>query len=301
MLAGDRVSSSVAWLADAMLRGMRVFATVLGMALAASTWGAGAVRGQATPAVQAEGERMSAADAAKRDALLQPGIELMEKGDAAGAFAAMQPALTAYPNDLRVLRYSADAAMAAGKNEQALGLFQRALATHPAQAWPLRLAVLRVQAKLGKWPEFAKDLAELKAAKKAGTDAQLARADGFLVDEFDVSGLTVEVEYFPLLAGKYKTLYRFLLPPSAVRKPGDGPGCDVPSFRPFLDVESDDVDQVEFQKRHPDLAAKGERSYSLDTYQGPCSQGLIKFYWDGEPRYEAVRADVVKAVAAAVK
>jgi tetratricopeptide (TPR) repeat protein len=285
-----------------MLRGMSLRRAVLAfvwMALVAVSW-TGA-KGQVAAAAQADGEPVNAVDAAKRDALLQPGIELMKKGDAAGAFAALQPALTAFPTDLLVLRYSADAAMAAGKNDSALALFQRALATHPPQPWPLRLAVIRLQARLGNWPEFAKDLAELKAAKKDGRDAQLARADGFLVDEFEVSGLTVEVEYFPLLAGKYKTLYRFLLPPSASPKTGDGPGCDDPRFRPYLDVESDDADQAGFQKRHPELAAKGERSYSLDTYPGPCSQGLIKFYWEGEPKYEAVKADVVKYVATAVK
>jgi tetratricopeptide (TPR) repeat protein len=275
--------------------------TILGLLVMLGLWTMAAEGKGTGQAAQSDGAGLSGAEAAKRDGLLEPGVELMRKGDAAGAFAALQPALAAYPKDLQVLRYAGDAALAAGKNEAALALFERALATHPAQSWPLRLAVIRVQAKLGNWAEFTKDLAELKAAKKDGGDAQLARADGFLVDEFEVSGLTVEVEYFPLLAGKYKTLYRFLLPVSAARKSGDGPGCEDAQFRPYLDVESDDADQAGFQKRHPELAAKGERSYSLDTYPGPCSQGLIKFYWEGEPGYAAVKGDVERYVAAAVK
>ena len=65
------------------------------------------------------------------------------------------------------------------------------------------------------------------------------------------------------------------------------------------------IDQVGFAKQHPDLAAQGKRSFSLDSYNAPTTlpdgkqtrtEALIKFYWDGEPTYETVRADVLKSL-----
>ena len=42
----------------------------------------------------------------------------------------------------------------------------------------------------------------------------------------------------------------------------------------------------------------GGRAYSLDTYPGPCSQGLIKFLQQGASRrMRRFREDVVKALA----
>ena len=242
---------------------------------------------------------------ASRDALLKPGIEDMKRGDAAAAYAAFQPALAAFPDDFEVLRDTASAAAEANQSEKALELFNRALTKHPAQPWPLRLSVLQLEAKLNRWADFDRDLTTLRAAKKSGDDHQLDSSNGFLIDEFDAGATHVQAVVFPLLAGRFHTLYRFLLPTPP--QPSQDPGADAsakpdpcknPHFRPFLDVESDDIDQVSFKKMHPDLAAKGERSYSLDTYGAPCSQGLIKFYSDGEPSYRSVRADVIKALTA---
>jgi tetratricopeptide (TPR) repeat protein len=249
-------------------------------------------------------EKLTPDQIANRDALLKPGIDALKRGDNAAAVDALQPALAAYPDDLRVLRYTASAAMGANQNEKALDLFNRALAEHPNQPWPLRLAVLQLEARLEKWPAFDRDLAALRAAKKSGTDHQLDSSNGFIMEEFDAGGKHVQAVVFPLLAGGYHTLYRFLLPKLSVTAPPvqastqspRSSRCDNPDFRPYIDVESDDVDQEPFRKAHPDLAAKGERSYSLDTYGAPCSQGLIKFYFDGEPAYESVRADVIKAL-----
>lgn len=63
-------------------------------------------------------------------------------------------------------------------------------------------------------------------------------------------------------------------------------------FTPYIDVESDDIDQIDFAKAHPEKANAGERSFSLDSYPAPGTQRLIEFYPDGEPSYATVRADV---------
>jgi tetratricopeptide (TPR) repeat protein len=253
---------------------------------------------------QDDPEKLTPEQIANRDTMLKPGIDALKRGDNPAALEALQPALAAYPDDLRVLRYTASAAMGANQNEKALDLFNRALAKHPNQPWPLRLAVLQLEARLGKWSDFDRDLAALRAAKKSGDDHQLDSSNGFLIDGFEAGGKQVQVVLFPLLAGRFHTLYRFMLPKLATPAPPvqastqspQSSRCDNPDFRPYVDVESDDADQESFKKKHPDLAAKGERSYSLDTYGAPCSQGLIRFYSDGEPTYEAIRGDVIKAL-----
>ena len=236
---------------------------------------------------------------AARDAMLKPGVQALRGGDATAAVEALRPVLAAYPNDPLVLSYSASAAMATKDYRTALIEFQRAIDNHAAQPWPLRMSVINLEAKLGMWPEFDRDLAVLRAAKKDGTDEQLTKTNGFIIEEFEAGGKTVQAVVFPALAGRYHTLYRFMLPSVAgVTPPAN---CPVTDFRAYIDVESDDVDQESFRKAHPDKAAKGERSYSLDTYPAPCSQALIKFYPNGEPSYEAVRADVVKFISSASK
>ena len=261
------------------------------------------------PATQAAGQTTGQAataptpDNLKRDELLKPGLDALRKGDGAAALEALKPALEAYPNDVRVLSFSAQAAMEAHQDEAALGFFERALIQNPPDPWHMRVAMILLEARLARWADFDRDQAALKAAKKSG-ERELASMPGFLIDEFDVDGKSVKVAYFPTLVGKFNTLYRFVLPelPRArSATPAQGPDsdrCKDPQFRPYIDVESDDVDQSAFKEKHPDLATKGERSYSLDTYPAPCSQGLIKFYFYGEPTYETVRADVVKNLTA---
>ena len=262
-----------------MLRGMRI----LGLSLLALVLLASPIYGQGTG--------LSPQDVVRRDALLEPGMTALKKGDAAAALGAFQPALSAYPKDTKVLLLSGEAAMASNQNDQALLLFQRALAEHPASPldWDARFSVLVLQARLAHWTDFDQGLAELKAAKEAKNPE--LDAEGFLVDLFDAGGKKVKVIYYPQLAGKFHTLYRFLLPkPAAANTPSLPPSdtqdrCANPNFQPYLDVESDDADQA--------FARKGQRVFSLDTYPASCSQGLIKFY-QSEPKYEDVRAEVLK-------
>jgi tetratricopeptide (TPR) repeat protein len=264
----------------------------VGALLVAAAFGAGAAWGQGAP--------LSPEDVVRRDALVKPGLDDLKKGDPAGAFAALQPALAAFPKDEKVIMLSGIAAMNSQQNEVALELFERALAEKPADEWQVRFEVMMVEARLGKWKEFDANLVELKAAKKAA-NPQLDQP-GFVVDQFEAGGQTVTVAYYPLLAGKFHTLFRFELPKpaqvdtSASMNSGGGDRCKDPDFRPYFDLESDDADQA----FHPEVTKKGDRVYSLDTYPAACSQGLIKFYM-GEPKYEDLRADVMKVLEKSAK
>ena len=248
-------------------------------------------------------EGLSPADAARRNALLQPGLDLLKKNDFDAAYKVLWPARKDFPKDLLVLRYSAESAFYSNHNSEALDLFNRALNEHPAQPWPLRLARLQIYGRMARWDDFNRDLTALRTAKQSGEDHQLDDSSGFLIDGFAAGPpdrqVNVQTIVFPLQSDKYHTLYRFLLPKSS---PAEAPiqagvnsdagaQCNNPDFRPYLDLESDDTDQ-------PANGDPGKRVYSLDTYPSACSQGLIKFYKDGEPAYQDVRTDVIKALSA---
>jgi hypothetical protein len=68
-----------------------------------------------------------------------------------------------------------------------------------------------------------------------------------------------------------------------------------------VELDSDDPDQVYFKEIHPDLAAKGDRRFSLDAF-GPDQtlpdgridhrHAVIQFF-DGKPTYDAVRERIL--------
>ncbi|MGA1981683.1 MAG: hypothetical protein ABSG84_04350 [Acidobacteriaceae bacterium] len=254
-------------------------------------------------------DRLSPQDGAKRNALMQPGIASLEHGDSKAAYASLQSVLTSYPNDLFVLRYTAAAAMGARLDAQAILLFQRALALYPHDPWPMRNAVIILEARLNRWADFDRDVAMLRSAKRNGMDRGLDGTDAFVIDDFDAGTGRVQGVIYPLQPGRYHTLYRFLLPKDAPNllpvQPSNSAAvperCIDPDFQPHIDVESGDVDQAEFAKTHPDKAAKGDRSYMLDAYRSPCVQGLAGFYPDGEPTYEKARADAIQLLKGSAK
>jgi tetratricopeptide (TPR) repeat protein len=261
-----------------------------------------------------EDEKLAPLEAAKRDRLMQPGLDHLRHGETAAAYEALKTVAVIYPTDIVVLRYAAAAAMRSGHDEAALELFDQALAQRPHDPWPMRLAAILLEAKLERWDKFDHDLAELRVAKRNGMDHGLDSGDGFVIDEFESGPGRVQGVIYPRQTGQFHMLYRFVLPsqtamyaPAPVQASGTASGssssaagarCLNPDFEPHMDLESDDADQAAFAKAHPARAAKGERSYFLDAAYSACSQKLLKFYEDGEPTYEAVRADVLRALAA---
>jgi hypothetical protein len=71
-----------------------------------------------------------------------------------------------------------------------------------------------------------------------------------------------------------------------------------------LTLESNDFDQPAFAKEHPDEAAKGIRSFSLDAYRetglndnGQRTQTHYTFkFFDGQPSYATVRDEFMKVI-----
>jgi hypothetical protein len=262
-----------------------------------------------------EDEKLAPLEAAKRDRMLQPGLDHLKHGENAAAYEALKTVAVIYPTDIGVLRYTAAAAMRSNHDEEALVLFRAALAQRPHDPWQMRLAVILLEAKLSQWGDFDRDLAELRVAKRNGMDHGLDMGDGFVIDEFESGPGRVQGVIYPQQSGPFHMLYRFVLPaqaamyaPAPAQASGSastgsssssaGARCLNPDFEPHMDLESDDADQAAFANAHPEKAVKGERSYFVVAAYSACSQKLVRFYPDGEPRYETVRADVLRALTA---
>lgn len=245
---------------------------------------------QETPAPSPQTPHEMSPYAAQREAVIAPGLEAMRQKDYAAALENFRSTLLQYPNDGRVLMLAGNAAKATKNFDEAIEDYLKALHQPNSNPWPVRFSLIAAYAAAGHWDEFDAERQKVRTAKQGG-DPFLAKVQGYVIDEFDIGDQHVTAAEFPALLGRFHTRYRFFLRPA-----DQADNTAAPAWAPHIDVESDDIDQLEFAKLHPDKAAAGERSFSLDTYPAPGKQGLIKFYLDGEPTYRAVRADVISSV-----
>jgi tetratricopeptide (TPR) repeat protein len=174
------------------------------------------------------------------------------------------------------------------KYDEAEKTYKEIIDKYPT-AWPALKWLSEVYSAEGKWTEFDAVRKLLHDAKEKN-EAFTYSIGNDVIDLLYVDNERYIVREFYPLADRAHIRYLFL----HVDKQGK---ADY-----WITCESEDPDQISFAKMHPDLAAQGKRSFSLDTHTAPVtqpngmitrSQGLIKFYWDGEPTYETVRADVL--------
>jgi hypothetical protein len=225
--------------------------------------------------------------AATRENALAPAFAADRCHDYPTSYSLFLKALEIYPNDVRVLMFTAEAAVHADQLEESIPLYQRALAQGGNYSLGLRAGLMQVFIKLNRWRDVEVLRLDTRRASLAG-DKTLPPENGYPIDVLNTGKEFIRVIEYPTLSGRYHTRDRFLF--YEEKDPCTG-------FTPYIDLESDAIDQIQFAKQHPDKAAAGDRSFSLDIYPSPGSQGLIKFYSDGEPTYQTLRSDVLAAVA----
>ena len=221
------------------------------------------------------------AGAARREAALVPAYEAQKAHNYETAYELFSQAIPDFPGDLRVIMLAAGAARDAGHLEESLALYQQILQNDRYYANRQLPNVIQLDAALGRWQEFdeARKIARTAAL---GGDKTLSAVLGYVIEDYNDGTRHIQVLEFPTAYGRYHTRYRFRMISET---------DPTTHFTPYIDLESDDIDQVSFRQQHPDKAAAGERAYSLDGYPKLNTQGLIRFY-DGEPTYEEVRAVV---------
>ncbi len=122
-----------------------------------------------------------------------------------------------------------------------------------------------------------------------GKQPSLDRAEGFRVEVIAAGVRHINVfEYFEP-TGLRRERFAFTVRDSAQ------------AINALYVLDSDDSYQAEFEKEHAKEAAAGKRRYALVRYTGlnlEAAKPVVYKYFNGEPDYDDVRGDVLRAVKA---
>lgn len=223
---------------------------------------------------------------AVRETALAPAYAAQKSGDYEQAYQIFKQQMDVFPKDARVSMLAAAAARQAGHLEEALSLYQHTAQLNPIYPNHDLAQVIQIYAALNRWDDFDQARKTAREASIAG-DQFLPATTGYVIEDINDGQRHIVVREYPVPFGRFHTRYRFQILSQADPQT---------RFTPYYDLESDDGDQMLFRRQHPDLAAAGQREYSLDTYPRINTQGLISFF-DGEPTYETVRAIVLSSEA----
>jgi hypothetical protein len=195
------------------------------------------------------------------------------------------------PENPKITDGTAETAVALGDDAYALSLLKPWTFTHPEDSFALEW-LARAYAETGDAAERDKTIAAVIKLHQTTTNEQFKRADRFVVERVKLAN-----------GNGYLDIYYAIVPFSGYHIYMLGRQVDANNaLLRQITLESNDMDQVGFAKEHPDLAAKGMRRFSMDTYSaskaGPSgtatqTQGLIGFM-DGQPSYDDVKARMLK-------
>jgi len=198
-----------------------------------------------------------------------------------------QALLKAYPDDPILLKFSSEDALESGDEASAMQTLKPIVLADPDD-WQGSSMLAHACAEAG---------------DKACRDAQMthlldlhtrgvvpARFQQYPVERVKVGEDTLRISVSLVPWGNYKVY--------ALGKLTDKSGKLLIS----VTLESNDFDQPGFAREHPDLAAKGERRFSFDSYtetgidssgKRTQAQGLYEFV-DGQPSYDTIRDKFLK-------
>jgi hypothetical protein len=206
-------------------------------------------------------------------------------GDALGALRnllAQVPSNTPAHNALA--ERTAEAALESGERAFAISLL-KPVEERDGNDCSARTLLARAYAEEGRFAERDVEISAITALHEA-RKSPAGKLDVFLLEQHRLEhGGIVSIWYALRPWGPHNThLYSEIL---------DGSG----NMKLRIELDSDDPDQVYFREVHPDLAAKGDRRFSLDAFAtdrtGNVEHALIQFY-DGRPSYDAVRERILK-------
>ena len=196
---------------------------------------------------------------------------------------------TMVPGNPVITDGTAETAVTLGEHAYAISLLKPWTATHPEDSFALEW-LARAYAETNNALERDKTIAAVLRLHETTTNEQFKRADRFLVERIKLSSGFLDIFYAIVPFSQY---HIYLL------------GRQVDANNALvrqITLESSDMDQVSFAKEHPDMAARGMRRFSMDTYSvskpGPNgtatqSQALIGFM-DGQPTYDETKARMLK-------
>jgi tetratricopeptide (TPR) repeat protein len=203
---------------------------------------------------------------------------------------------SAQTEDLQAQLGLGDAELGLHEYQAAELQYRRVVAVQP-ELWLAHKNLVVVEAALGRWDEFDRERALLRAARRRGAPGISAR-ESDVIDSFDLPGKPALpgkqaapaqhwiVRAYDEPAGRSLTRYNF------ERFGPDG------RVQEYVSLESAEAAQRALDRSDvrigadPPAPAKVD-DYALNFYTGQ-SHGTIALYPQGEPSYERVRADVMR-------
>ena len=155
--------------------------------------------------------------------------------------------------------------------------------------WYGHIYLAQAYAQKGDWADFDKEREVMKSARDSHVRGIQLVEDGDVIDILTVNGQQYTAKSYYKPVGPHHTRYVFLHIVDGVK------------VTDLFTCDSDDGDQVEFKREHPKEAAEGARRFSLDPWEvvnDNLVHGHMLRFYDGEPTYEALRADVMKVLEA---
>lgn len=205
------------------------------------------------------------------------------------AFQKMKQLHTMVPNNPTITDGAAETAVTLGEDAYAISLLKPWTTTHP-EDWFASEWLARAYAEAGDATERDRAIAAVLKLHETTTNEPFKRADRFMLERVKLAEGYLDIYYAVTPFSRY---HIYML--------GRQINANNALVRQIT-LESDDIDQVEFAKEHPDMAVKGMRRFSIDTYSASKvnlngaatqTQDLIGFM-DGQPSYDETKARMLK-------
>ena len=208
------------------------------------------------------------------------------------ALAALRSLLAELPRNApaqnAIAERTAEAALEVGDRAYAISLL-KPIEEHDGNDCSARTLLARAHAENGQTAERDAEITALTALHNHAPKSPAGKLDMFLLERHSLKGGgSVAIGYALRPFGPHNTHL------SAEIYSSGGTTLRV-------ELDSDDGDQVDFRETHPDLAAKGDRRFSLDLFAPDQTQpngtiehqhALVQFF-DGAPSYDAVRERIL--------
>ncbi len=192
-----------------------------------------------------------------------------------------------HPRNAEVAKYAAEAAMNTG--DYAYAEANLTPLTTSDEDWQAHTLLARCYAQEGKDVERDAALDKLTKLHANTTDPRFQRLTQFVIEQVPTSKGSLQIVWSLVPVSQYK-VYEM------------GRVLDPNGRRTFLiTLESNENEQAAWAQKHPQLAAAGQRFFSLDGYRDDtAADGQVTqthftfgFFEDGRPDYRTVRARMV--------
>ena len=193
--------------------------------------------------------------------------------------------LHAHPESVDAQFGLADAELGLREFEAAEWDFRRVVAAQP-QNWIAHKNLVIVEAELGRWDEFERERAVLRAAREREAPG-ISTRESDVIDSFEVNGHRWIVREYYEPVGRSQTRYNF------ERFSSEGHAEEYVSLEPTAAAEAAlKPGDVHIGAEAESAPNSEHEEFSLNWYTGK-AHGTITRYPKGEPKYERARADLL--------